>query len=191
MRGDETMGNLRRVTAGLVLLAGTVIVIPVCMAKGSPTQSAIDHAKAAAASGHPDPAKDFLPLLDALATATKREDQDDLINALRDIGSYDSPHSTAAVKNYLREAAPPVLLKFAQGHAESQRRSMALSLLRKFNVSDAVLDQAIAICEADTSTDPGDRKVMASRVEVMRSWKHRVGGLASDYFTLAPADPET
>jgi hypothetical protein len=191
IRGDESMGNLRRVTAGLALLVGTVIVTPVCLAKGSPTQSAIEHAKAAAASGHPDPARDFLPLLDALATATKREDQDDLINALRDIGSYDSPHSTAAVKNYLREAAPPVLLKFAQGHAESQRRSMALSLLRKFNVSDAVLDQAIAVCEADTSTDPGDRKVMASRVEVMRSWKHRVGGLASDYFTLAPADPET
>jgi hypothetical protein len=56
-------------------------------------RSTIDHAKAAAASGQPDPAKDFLPLLDALATATKREDQDDLLNSLRDIGAYDSPRS--------------------------------------------------------------------------------------------------
>lgn len=146
----------------------------------------IDHARKAVEGGTVDPARDLQPVLDALAVATKPDDANDLLNAVRDLGDYESTYSSAAVKNYLRDAAPPVLLKVAQGPLPGMTRSQALSELRALNVSDALLDQGIAICEADNSAD---KQILHQRAGIIKSWKHT--GLASEeYYTLAPKDPE-
>lgn len=159
---------------------------PIAAKKKNDARSMVEHARAAAENGTVDPARDLQPLLDALSVTTNKDDAEELVSAVRDLGDYESPNSTAAVKNYLRDAAPPVLFKVAQGPFPGMQRSQALSLLRALNVSDAVLDQGIALCQADNTAD---KDTMRRRADVIRSWKHT--GIASeDYYTLAPRDPE-
>lgn len=169
--------------ASQVLFAGTV-------AAKSPrppsVEQLIEHARDVVAAGTVDPARDLAPLIEALAAATKAEDAHDLMNAVGDFGDYDRPRTTAAVKNYLREVAPPVLFRVAQGPMDIWTRDQAYSLLKKLNVSDGVLDQAIAIAQADHGGDAKAQHILQNRIQIMQNWKT---GLATP-FTLAPADLE-
>jgi hypothetical protein len=181
--------NLMRALLSSTLLIAALAASPdfAVAKKKNDTRSVIEHARKAVEVGTVDPARDLQPLLDALAAATKADDAGDLLNAIRDLGDYESTYSTAAAKNYLRDAAPPVLLKVAQSALPGMTRSQALSELRALNVSDELLDQGIAICEADTSAD---KEILHQRAGIIRSWKHT--GLASEaYYTLSPKDPET
>src|ERR1700687_653470 len=99
--------------------------------------------------GTAEPSRDLAPLVQRLAATHDESDQDDLIRAIDSLGRHDG-HSSAAVKAYLREAAPPVLLAIARGKAPSGVRGSALMALRSLNVDDTVLDEAIAIANGDT-----------------------------------------
>lgn len=114
--------------------------------------SLVEKAQAAVASGNVEPARDLAPLLERLAVATDSSDQGSLLYVIERLGRHDSANP-AAVKAYLRENAPPVLLAIARGKASGSVRGDALLLLRTLNVDDRVLDEAIAIANADTSAD--------------------------------------
>jgi hypothetical protein len=112
------------------------------------TESLIDHAKVAVRDGTDDPARDLGPMIERLRTTSNESDQYHLILAIEDLGRYDGANP-AAVKAYLREAAPPALLAVARSKSARDVRGDALMALRTLNVSDSVLDEAIALAEAD------------------------------------------
>lgn len=172
-----------------LLLAGQLLFAGAAAAKSPKPPSVeqlIEHARDAVAAGTVDPARDLAPLIEALAAATKAEEAHDLMNAIGDFGDYDRTRTTAAVKNYLRDVAPPVLFKVAQNQMDIWTRDQAYSLLKKLNVSDGVLDQAIAIAQADHESDAKAQHIVQNRIQIMQQWKT---GLPTP-FTLAPADPE-
>jgi len=131
------------------------------------TESLIDQAEAAVENGTADPARDLAPLLERLRTTTDATEQDDLIGAIEDLGEHDG-YTPAAVKAYLRENAPPVLLAIAKSQAPGRVRADALLVLRDLNVADSVLDEAIALANADTSADQRSIKFHG---ELLAQWK--------------------
>jgi hypothetical protein len=139
------------------------------------TESLIDQAKAAVRDGTADPARDLRPLLERLRTSSDESDQRDVIRAIEDLGEYDGANP-AAVKEYLREAAPPVLLEVARSKASGLVRTNALMVLRDLNVSDAVLDEAVALTLADTSAD---QKAIQFRGRLLADWKETRRGVGA------------
>ena|GEM_PF-896313 len=131
------------------------------------TESLIHQAKAAVRDGTADPERDLAPLLERLRTTSVESDQRDLIHALEELGRHDSANP-AAVKAYLREAAPPVLLAVARSKSDGLVRCNALMLLRTLNVSPQVLDEAIALAAADTSPD---QKAIQFRGRLLANWR--------------------
>lgn len=113
-----------------------------------PLEPLIDRAKAAVVSGRYDVQRDLAPLLQRLAVATDEEEQDDLIDLIEELGEEDAI-MPAAVKLYLREAAPPVLMQVARTSPFKTNRANAILVLRDLNVDEPVIDEAVAIAQAD------------------------------------------
>lgn len=118
-------------------------------------------------TGDIDPARDLAPLLEELARNRDDDERHALISAVEDFGTHDGS-SPRAVKAYLRDNAPPVLLAIARGPAPIGRRSEALLCLRSLNVDDRFLDEAIALTEADRSADAD---ALRSDGELLAAWK--------------------
>ncbi|MFY9821523.1 MAG: ankyrin repeat domain-containing protein [Thermoanaerobaculia bacterium] len=159
---------MTRCTALVLLLA-----VPSALAAKPPkapppsTESLILQAKIAVRDGTAEPERDLAPMLERLRTTTKALEQRDLIEAIEDLGRHDSANS-AAVKAYLREAAPPVLLAVARSKTDGIVRCNALLLLRTLNVGPQVLDEAIALAAADTSPD---QKAIRFHGRLLANWK--------------------
>jgi hypothetical protein len=141
------------------------------------TESLIDHAKAAVRDGTDDPARDLGPMIERLRTTSNESDQYHLILAVEQLGRYDNANP-AAVKAYLREAAPPALLVVARSKSASDVRGDALMALRTLNVSDGVLDEAIALAAADHDIQFSGR--------LLADWKTGRHGIGA---SPAPATP--
>lgn len=185
----------RRVPPVVVLV---LLALPVLLVLAAPSLTAakppngpsatalIERAKAAVADGTVDPARDLAPLLQRLAASHDGSDQDDLVHAVDSLGRHDGT-SPAVVKAYLREAAPPVLLAVARSKAPAGVRCNALMALRSLNASDAVLDEAIAIAQAETG--PAQHEI-SFRGELLADWKQsrqRGGPAPGDPTPGAPA----
>lgn len=104
----------------------------------------IDRAEAAIQAGTVDVQRDLAPLVERLAATKAEDEQDSLVRSIAGLGRHDG-RSPAAVKEYLRQAAPPVLLELAAGKADAHLRGDALMALRSLNVDDATLAEGIAI----------------------------------------------
>ena len=165
------MSTLRSAPLVIVLLLAAMSVEAAKKPKQPSAELLIDQATAAVENGTADPARDLAPLLERLRTTTDESEQDDLIDAIEDLGQ-DEGYSPAAVKAYLREAAPPVLLAVARSTAPGDVRCDALMVLRDLNVADSVLDEAVAIANADTSAD---QKAIRFRGELLANWKESGG----------------
>ena len=113
-----------------------------------PLEPLIERAKAAVVSGRYDVQRDLAPLLQRLAVATDEEEQDDLIDLIEELGEEDAI-MPAAVKLYLRESAPPVLMQVARTSPFKTNRANAILVLRDLNVDEPVIDEAVAIAQAD------------------------------------------
>ncbi|HXO43273.1 MAG TPA: ankyrin repeat domain-containing protein [Thermoanaerobaculia bacterium] len=157
----------RAALALLVLLVFSPSLAAAKPPSGPSAAALIERAKAAAADGTVDPARDLAPLLQRLAASHDESDQDDLVRAVDSLGRHDGT-SPAAVKAYLREAAPPVLLAIARSKAPTGVRCNALMALRSLNAADAVLDEAIAIARAETG--PAQHEI-GFRGELLANWK--------------------
>jgi len=116
--------------------------------RGPSTDALIARATAAIADGTVVASRDLAPLLERLAASRNEFEQGDLIDAIETWGRSDGAYP-AAVKAYLRDAAPPVLLAVARGKADSLVRGNALMAVGALHVSDSLLDEAIAIAKAD------------------------------------------
>jgi hypothetical protein len=132
-----------------------------------PLQPLLDRAKAAVLGGTVDVQRDLAPLLERLAATQDAEEQDDLLDTIEELGGYDTI-LPADVKKYFREAAPPVLLNVIRSAAPGSVRTDALMLLRTLNVEVPVLDEAIAIANADTSADA---RAIKFRGTLLEDWK--------------------
>lgn len=113
-----------------------------------PLEPMIERAKAAVLAGKYDVQRDLAPLLQRLAVTTDEEEQDDLIDLIEELGEEDGI-MPAAVKAYLREAAPPVLMQVARTSPFKSERADAILVLRDLNVDVPVIDEAVAIAKAD------------------------------------------
>ncbi|HUR81303.1 MAG TPA: hypothetical protein VM733_11090 [Thermoanaerobaculia bacterium] len=133
----------------------------------APLQPMLDRAKANVLDGTYDVQRDLAPLLDRLATTRDENEQDDVLDLIEELGGYDTI-MPAAVKSYLRENATPVILNVIRSNAAGSVRTEALMLLRTLNVDAPVLDEAIAIANADTSKDATAVKF---RGELLNNWK--------------------
>ncbi|HET7746440.1 MAG TPA: ankyrin repeat domain-containing protein [Vicinamibacteria bacterium] len=170
-------------TRARAIAVALVLAAPMDAAAAS-AGSLIKRARAAIESGDVDPARDLGPLLAELPRSGG-DARKDLISAIEDMGRYDGP-SPASVKAYLQQEAPPVLLAVVRGKGDWVVRSDALMVLRSLNASDAFLDEAIALANADTSREAGFFK---SRAELLADWKrHRPQPPSTG--TVAPADRE-
>jgi hypothetical protein len=132
-----------------------------------PLQPLIDRAKEAVMNGTYDVQRDLAPLVERLATTRDADEQDDLLDMIEELGGYDAI-MPAAVKVYFRESATPAILAVIRSNADGSVRTSALMLLRTLNVEPAVLDEAIAIANADTSKDATAIKFRATLLE---NWK--------------------
>jgi hypothetical protein len=176
----------------LVPLVVLLVLSPALAAAKPPaapsTPALIERAKAAVADGTAEPTRDLAPLLQRLAVSRDESEQDDLVRVIDNLGRHDGT-SPAAVKAYLREAAPPVLLAIARGKAPSGVRCSALMALRSLNVADSVLDEAIAIARAESG--PAQHEI-SFRGELLADWKEsrQRGGPAPAAPTPASAAKE-
>lgn len=127
----------------------------------------VERAEARVEDGSVDAVRDLAPLLDALRTSANEGDQRSLIGAVDELGAADGG-SSAAVKAWFVANAPAVLLEVARGKANWSVRGDALMALRSLDISDGVLDQAIAIARADTSEQRG---YIHSRGDLLLEWK--------------------
>jgi hypothetical protein len=151
----------------LVLLAATPAGAGPKPPQPPTTESLIDHAKAAVRDGTDDPARDLGPLIERLSTTSDERDQRRLIRAIEKLGKYDLANQ-AAVKAYLREAAPPLILAIARSKASRRVRDDALLVLSALNVDASVLDEAIALDGADPSAD---RSALRGSARMLADWK--------------------
>ncbi len=160
---------------GRIFACGLLAIAAVSAARASDIGRVITRAETAVRERNPSAPSDLAGLIDALRASRNATDQVKLIEAIGSIGDARGA-SPAAVKAYLREVASGPLLDIARSRAEWMVRGEALTCLRTLDASDAVLDQAIAIAEADVSPQRG---FFLSRGEILRSWKQsRIGGVS-------------
>jgi len=141
------------------LLAG--LVAQAAVAKNAAHEAAIDRAAAAIAAKSVVPERDLGPLVDALRDAGDVDDQRHLLERIewfgREGGDLEPP-----ARRYLLDRATPVLLELGKSGGNVFLRGDALLALRDLGASRSVLEQAIAIAEAD----PED--YVRSRGEILR-----------------------
>lgn len=152
---------MRRTVSVLLRL---LIVLPLAGAGVAGAEHpAIVRAESAIAAGRVDPARDIAPLLAALGRSRSVDEKRELVGAIADLGASDS-ESPNAVKQFLKEKAPPVLLEVARTGANPFLQGDAISALRGMGVPRAVLEQAAAIAEADPDA------FVQSRGEILRNF---------------------
>ena len=137
-------------------------------------------------SGSVVPETDLAPLVAALERTKSDDDASTLISGIAQIGRADG-NSPAAVKAFLRQAAPPAMLRVAKGKFGWVVRGDALMALRDLEADDAVLREAIEIAQADRSAES---RYIQSRGGLLDRWlrsRARTGG--TDKLTLQPKDP--
>ena len=164
------------------------LLLVLALAKAPKPPSAevlIQHAETAINSGTFDVARDLGPLLERLRTTRDPDEQDDLIDAIEELGEYDG-HSPASVKAYLRENAPDALFVVARSQTEWLVRCDALMVLRDLNVSDEVLDEAVAIANSATGENT---KAIKFRGELLANWKES-RGRSGNYPAPPPASTD-
>jgi hypothetical protein len=123
----------------------------------------IERAERAITAGRVVPSRDVGPILEALRRSRVVEERRELVDAIADLGETDGD-APNAVKSYLLEEAPPVLLEVAKNGNDPFLQGDAISALRGMAVPRAVLEEAAAIAEAD----PND--FVKSRGEILRNW---------------------
>lgn len=123
----------------------------------------VEDAKYAIASGRVDPERDIRPLLDALAQSDSVDEKRELVGAIADLGESDG-EAPNAVKKFLSENAPPVLLDVIEFGANSFLQGDAVHALRGMNVSRSVLEQAASLAEASPDS------YVQSRGEILRNY---------------------
>lgn len=170
----------------VVLLLAAASVEAAKKPKPPSVESLIAHAKAVVQAGTADPARDLGPLIERLAVTSDEDEQDDLIDAIEELGEYDGT-TPASVKAYLREAAPPALLAVARGKAPWQVRCDALMALRDLNVADSVLDEAIAVANADTGDNA---RAVKFRGSLLADWKDSRARTGASPVSAAAVSPE-
>ena len=148
---------------GMHILLAILLAVPVS------TELLIQRATAAVDGGTVDPARDLAPLLERLRATRDEDEKEDLVRVIEDLGEYDS-HRPAAVKAYLREHAPAALLVVAKNGLHWSLRSKALMVLRDLNVSDAWLDEGIAVGKAD------EKPHVQHAGRLLEQWKESRGG---------------
>jgi uncharacterized protein len=163
-----------------VLSATLVLLLFVPPPAHADVGTVIDAAKQAVASGSVSPERDLAPLIDALKQAQDPDDQNDLIEAVSDLGQG-SGSSPAAVKRYLLEQATPRLLELGKTGATAFLKGDALMALRDMGASRATLEQAAAIAEADPDS------YVQSRGEILRNFIKSMPA-ASTASAIQPAD---
>lgn len=156
------------------------------LAKRAPSASdVVARVEAKVEQGGVDPARDLAPLLDGLRAAKDERSQATYIGAIEELGDFRGS-APAAVKAWLVQHAPPLLLDVARSNAGWSLRGDALMTLRSLDVSDAVLDDAIAIARAATGDGDG---FLHSRGDLLQDWKeNRSGGSRSA--AVRPQDPQ-
>jgi hypothetical protein len=165
-------------------IAAGWIAVSAISAAAADVNQLVARAQASAREGKPSAQADLAGLIEALRAARGSTEQTKLIDAIATLGDAQGA-SPAAVKAYLRDMAPTALLELARSGAEWTVRGEAFTCLRTLDASDAVLDQAIAIADADSSPQRG---FIRSRGALLRSWKDsRVGGV-SGAGVAKPAD---
>jgi hypothetical protein len=152
---------MRRLPLALALLAlvAAALALPRAAAASHP---AVERARRAVASGRVDPARDVGPLLAALRAARTVEERRELVGAIGDLGETDGD-SPNAVKSYLAEEAPPVLLDVIRNGHDAFLQGDAVTALRGMSVPRAVLVEAADIAEADPDA------FVRSRGEILRN----------------------
>lgn len=176
---------IKRVLIAAVLAA--MLVSTAAARKAAPSPSdLVAAAQAQVEQGTVDPARDLQPLLDGLATARDDGAKQKFVDAIEEIGAADGT-SPAAVKAWLLEHSPPLLLDVARSQAGWSLRGDALMALRALDAPDAVMDEAIAIARADTSES---KSYIRSRGALLEDWKDnrkRGGGTST---ATRPADTQ-
>jgi hypothetical protein len=158
-----------------ILLASLIALATVASAQASDIGGVVARAEASVKAASPAAQADLARLIDALHASGNAADQSKLIDAIASLGDAGGA-SPAAVKAYLRTTAPAALLEIARGPADWTVRGAAFTCLRTLDASDAVLDEAIAIAQADSSAQQG---FIRSRGEILRNWRQsRAGGVS-------------
>jgi len=124
---------------------------------------AIARAESAIKAGNVDPARDIAPLVDALKRSRSVDEKRELVEAIADLGEADGD-APNAVKQYLIQNSPPVLLDVIQHGANNFLQGDAVTALRGMNVPRSVLEQAATLAEADPDS------YVQSRGEILRNY---------------------
>lgn len=146
--------------APLLRLALALLLVP---AAGWAAHPSVARAREAVAAGRVDLERDLRPLLLSLQRTTHAETRRELVGAIADLGAADGK-SPNAVKAFLREQAPPLLLDVARGGGDPFLQGDALFALRSMGVPRRVLEEAAAIAEADPDA------FVQSRGEILRGY---------------------
>ena len=144
-------------------LSAAVLLAALASAAARAEHPAIGRAERAVEAGAVDPGRDLAPLLEALRAERSVDEKRALVDFIGDLGAADGP-SPNAVKAYLRQEAPEVLLHVARTGGDPFLQGEAISALRGMGVSRAILEEAAAIAEADPN------EFVQSRGEILRNY---------------------
>jgi hypothetical protein len=145
--------------AGLALAGVSLLLYAV---PASAVHPAVARVERVLAAGVEDPARDLQRLLDALAAARTVEEKRELVSAIADLGDVRGK-SPNAVKSWLREHSPPLLLAVARDGGDPFLQGDALTALREMGVGRRILEEAAAIAEASPDA------FVRSRGEILRN----------------------
>jgi ankyrin repeat protein len=150
----------RRVPAVALL---TLVALALTAAPVLARHPAIERAEKAIARGHVDPQRDLGPILYALKRGGPPEEMRELVGAIGDLGERDG-ESPNAVKAYLLEEAPPLLLDVVRNGHDTFLQIDAMAALRDLGAPRSVLEEAAKIAESDPD------EAVRARAEIMRNY---------------------
>jgi Ankyrin repeats (3 copies) len=154
---------MRGPTSASVASFALLLVVSLAASPALAAHPAVERAERAIEAGRVVPGRDVRPILEALRRSRDVEERRALVDAIADLGETDGD-APNAVKSYLLEEAPPVLLEVARTGNDPFLQGDAISALRGMAVPRAVLEEAAAIAEAD----PND--FVKSRGEILRGY---------------------
>ncbi|TDR37395.1 ankyrin repeat protein [Tahibacter aquaticus] len=171
-----------------ILLAAALSCLSLAaLAKRGPSASdLVKQVEAKVEQGTVDPARDFAPLFDGLRAAKDDSTRATYVDAIAELGEARGS-SPAAVKTWLLDNAPPLLLEVARSDASWSVRGDALMALRALDAPDAVLDEAIALAKSATGEASG---FIHSRGELLQDWKDNRVSHGARPATAKPADAQ-
>ncbi len=184
--GSRSAGGEARVgrfAAGLTVgLLAAALAAPVA---AQPASNLVARAEAAVRADSPTGETELAALLAALRASHDADDQRSYVGAISTLGAADGS-SPAAAKAYLRANAPGPLLDLARSRADWAVRGEALLALRSLDVPKPVMEQAIAIADADRSPQAG---FLHNSADILRRWIASRPDEPADARGAAPADP--